>query len=178
MQIQARQTLASLLLPLQTSVTVISRHNPKAQAKHDGQEFKLWECMRVYAKFYFWSLGQTGATVQRVIKIAIGEFQAKWEWVSTLGSSCPLPLPTPPILLGPGLIVGRLHSISELDWTVSASLKNVLHSTSIVKQSKGRIHVTSTTEHIWPFANIWKTGYNKFEDKSCDNLGVRNKKNK
>ena len=38
MQIQARQTLASLLLPLQTSVTVISRHNP---AKHDGQEFKL-----------------------------------------------------------------------------------------------------------------------------------------
>ena len=41
MQIQARQTLASLLLPLQTSVTVISRHNPNTQAKHDGQEFKL-----------------------------------------------------------------------------------------------------------------------------------------
>ena len=41
MQIQARQTLSSLLLPLQTSVTVISRHNPKAQAKDDGQEFKL-----------------------------------------------------------------------------------------------------------------------------------------
>ena len=84
MQIQARQTLASLLLPLQTSVTVISRHNPKPQAKHDGQEFKLCECARVYAKFYFWSLGQTGEfqANRRVLGqtgefLAIGEFQTK-----------------------------------------------------------------------------------------------------
>ena len=172
MQIQARQTLASLLLPLQTSVTVISRHNP---AKHDGQEFKLWECTRVYAKFYFWSLRKTGTTVQRVIKIAIG---VSGQIRVSFNSWQLLPPPTPPIPLGPGLIVGRLHSISELDWTVSASLKNVLHSISQVKQSKGRIHVRSTTEHIWPFANIWKTGYNKFEDESCDNLGVTNNKNK
>ena len=41
MQIRAHQTLASLFLSLQTSVTIISRHNPKAHAKHDGQEFKL-----------------------------------------------------------------------------------------------------------------------------------------
>ena len=27
-------------LSLETSVTIISSHNPKAQAKHDGQEFK------------------------------------------------------------------------------------------------------------------------------------------
>ena len=28
-------------LSLETSVTIISRHNPKVQTKHDGQEFKL-----------------------------------------------------------------------------------------------------------------------------------------
>ena len=56
MQIRAHQTLASLFLSLQTSVTIISRHNPKTQAKHDRQEFKHWECTRVNVNLYFWSL--------------------------------------------------------------------------------------------------------------------------
>ena len=152
MQIQARQTLASLLLPLQTSVTVISRHNPKTQAKHDGQEFKLWECTRVYAKFYFWSLRQTGATVQRVIKIAMGEFQAKWEWVSTLGSSCPPPPPTRPIPLGPGLIVGRLHSISEssrLNCFSIAEECSTLHIHSQTVQGKNSCQI-----HNWTYLTL------------------------
>ena len=133
--------------------------------------------------FIFGVWGQTGGTVQRIIRnaITVGEFQAKWQWVSTLA----LPHPPPP---GAGLIVGRLQSISEIDWTVSASLKNVLHSTSIVKQSKEGFHIRSTNIilnafpcfsacHNWTYLTRCKTGCNKFTDESCDNLGARDKYN-
>ena len=48
-----------------------------------------WICI-----FEVW--GHTGGTVQRIIRsaITVREFQAKWQWVSTLGSSCPPP-PSP-----------------------------------------------------------------------------------
>ena len=149
MQIQARQTLASLLLPLQTSVTVISRHNPKAQAKHDGQEFKLWECTRVYAKFYFWSLRQTGATVQRVVKIAMGEFQAKWEWVSTLGSSCPHP--TPPYSPWPRLNSGQTsqHQWARLNCFSIAEECSTLHIHSQTVQGKNSCQI-----HNWTYLTL------------------------
>ena len=136
MQIRAHQTLASLFLSLQTSVTIISRHNPKAQAKHDGQEFQLWECTRVNVNFYFWSLRpnrrdssknhQEHNNCRRVSGQMTVSFNS-WQLLT------PPPPPTPGCRL---IIVGRLQSISEIHWTVSALVKNVLHSTSIVQ---GRI---------------------------------------
>ena len=57
----------------------------------------MWICI-----FEVW--GHTGGTVQRIIRsaITVGEFQAKWQWVSTLGSSCPPPPPTPRCRLNSG----------------------------------------------------------------------------
>ena len=177
MQIRAHQTLASLFLSLQTSVTIISRHNPKTQAKYDRQEFKHWECMRVNVNLYFWSLRphrrdssknhQERNNCRRVSGQMTVSFNS-WQ----LLPPPPPPSPPPP---GAGLIVGRLQSISEIDWTVSASLKNVLHSTSIVKQAKEGFHVRSTNIilnvvpcfsacHNWTYLTPCKTGYNKFAD--------------
>ena len=59
----------------------------KSSNSESAQE-SMWICI-----FEVW--GHTGGTVQRIIRsaITVGEFQAKWQWVSTLGSSCPPPTP-------------------------------------------------------------------------------------
>ena len=167
MQIRAHQTLASLFLSMQTSVTIISRHNPKTQAKHDRQEFKHWECTRVNVNLYFWSLRPHRRDSSKNHQERNNCRRVSGQMTVSFNSWQLLPPPPPP---GAGLIVGRLQSISEIDWTVSASLKNVLHSTSIVKQAKEGFHVRSTKIilNVVPcFSachNHCKTGYNKFAD--------------
>ena len=153
----------------------ILRHRPNMMDKSLNSE-----SAQEWTWIFFWSLRTNRSDSWKSHQEHNGRVSGQMRVIFISWQFLPNPLPSLPIPLGPGLIIGRLQGITELEWTVSASLKNALHSTSIVKQSKEGFHVRSTNICIslllclpqlnifGPLPNIWKTGYNKFADDSCD----------
>ena len=173
MQIRAHQTLASLFV-----FGNFCYNNFKAQAKHDGQEFKLWECTRVDVNFYFWSLRPNRRDSSKNDQERNNCRRVSGQMTVSF-NSCPPPPPTPGRRLNSGQT--SKHQWDRLNCFSIAEECSALH---IHSQSKEGFHIRSTNIilnifpcfsacHNWTYLTRCKTGCNKFTDESCDDLGER-----